>query len=76
MDVKMPVMDGLDATRTIRKSKHPDAKRIPIFALSANAFAEDVKESLDAGMNGHFTKPLNMQAIARGLHEYLGKEDR
>lgn len=76
MDVKMPVMDGLDATRTIRKSKHPDAKRIPIFALSANAFAEDVKESLDAGMNGHFTKPLNMQAIARGLHEYLGKENQ
>jgi signal transduction histidine kinase/CheY-like chemotaxis protein/ABC-type amino acid transport substrate-binding protein len=59
MDVQMPVMNGLEAARAIRSSGHPDAKRIPIYAMTANAFAEDVTASLNAGMNGHIAKPID-----------------
>ena len=60
MDVQMPVMDGYTATRTIRNSQNPLGKTIPIFAMTANAFSEDIQHSLDAGMNGHISKPLDM----------------
>ena len=73
MDIRMPLMDGLTAARTIRKLPHPDATKIPIIALSANAFAEDVQASLDAGMNGHLSKPIVIdevvKAIARNLNQ-------
>ena len=55
MDVRMPVMDGLEATRHIRGMTREDARRIPIFALSANAFADDIQRSLQCGMNTHLT---------------------
>ena len=69
MDVRMPVMDGLSATRTIRALDRPDAKSIPIIALTANAFDEDVKQSLQAGMNAHLSKPVEPER----LYETLGR---
>ncbi len=63
MDIKMPVMDGFEATRAMRESAHPDAKTIPIYAMSANAFEDDVQKSLDAGMNGHLRKPISWTAL-------------
>ena len=63
MDVMMPIMDGLMATKTIRAMERLDAKTIPIIAMTANAFEEDEKKCLEAGMNGYLSKPLNMQRI-------------
>ena len=63
MDVQMPVMNGYEATRAIRACQHPRAGSIPIVALTANAFAEDVRNALDAGMNGHLTKPIDMDTV-------------
>ena len=70
MDVQMPVMDGYAATRAIRASAHPEAKTIPIVAMTANAFAEDVKNALDSGMNAHLAKPVSIDAI-KGIVEQL-----
>jgi CheY-like chemotaxis protein len=69
MDVRMPVMDGLTATRTIRALDRPDAKSIPIIAMTANAFDEDVKQCLQAGMNAHLSKPVEPEH----LYETLGR---
>lgn len=63
MDIRMPKMDGLQAARTIRKMEHPDASGIPIIALTANAFDEDVRLSLDAGMDIHLSKPVEPDAL-------------
>lgn len=63
MDVQMPVMNGYDATRRIRAGNHPSARTIPIIALTANTFAEDVRNALDSGMNGHVAKPINMDTV-------------
>lgn len=71
MDIKMPVMDGLEATRCIRQSPHADAKTIPIIALSANAFEEDARKSLAAGMQAHIAKPLDVDALTRLFDKYL-----
>lgn len=62
MDVMMPVMDGLTAAKTIRAMAHPDAKTIPIIAMTANAFREDVEKCLEAGMNAHMVKPLDIKS--------------
>ena len=70
MDVMMPVMDGLTATKTIRSLKHPDAETIPIIAMTANAFREDKEECLAAGMNAHLAKPIKIENIKRILYEY------
>jgi CheY-like chemotaxis protein len=61
MDIMMPVMNGYDAARAIRASKHPDAATIPIIAMTANAYEEDVKAALNAGMNAHVAKPIDME---------------
>ncbi len=65
MDLRMPRMTGYEATRKIRASSHPDAQRIPIIAMSADAFPEDVQRCLSMGMNGHIAKPVDPQALAR-----------
>ena len=72
MDIMMPEMDGLEATRTIRNLDREDCKKIPIYAMSANAFDEDVKHSLASGMNGHLSKPVNLQVLEKTLWEVLG----
>lgn len=72
MDVMMPVMNGYDATRTIRGMDRSDAKKIPIVAMTANAFAEDVKAAKDAGMSEHTTKPLEPEVMEDVLLRWLG----
>lgn len=71
MDIRMPVMDGLEAVRRIRGMAREDARRIPIFALSANAFVEDVQRSLQCGMNAHFNKPVDMDSLCAALYRWL-----
>ena len=71
MDVRMPVMDGLEATKVIRAMARPDAKSIPIIAMTANAFDEDVKRSLEAGMNAHLSKPVEMELLYTTLTKYI-----
>ena len=73
MDIQMPVMDGLTAAREIRKSGKKGAQEIPIIAMSANAFKEDVERSLNAGMNAHTTKPIEIEKLVKLLSEYLSK---
>lgn len=75
MDVQMPVMNGYDATRAIRALKREDAKKIPIIAMTANAFAEDEKEALNAGMNIHLAKPIDIDLLEEVIKECIrGKE--
>lgn len=76
MDVRMPEMDGYEATRAIRALNRPDAKHIPICALSANAFSDDIRKSLEAGMNEHLAKPLEVELLAEVLRKYLEKEGK
>ena len=71
MDMRMPEMDGLEATAAIRASDRPDAKKIPIIALTANAFDEDVQRSLQAGMNAHLSKPVEPEHLYRTLGELI-----
>ena len=75
MDVRMPVMDGLTATRTIRALNRPDAKAIPIIAMTANVFDEDVEHSLAAGMHAHLVKPVDPDLLMKTLAETIGKEE-
>ena len=63
MDVMMPAMDGFEATRAIRALDREDAKTIPIIAMTAHVFDEDVKQCLEAGMNAHLPKPLQMEKV-------------
>ncbi len=76
MDVQMPVMNGYEATRAIRASAHPDAKDIPIVAMTANTFAEDVKNALDAGMDAHLAKPIDMDAVRATVARLLEKRKK
>lgn len=73
MDIQMPVMDGYEAARAIRKLSDPDLARIPIIALSANTFAEDYKRSLEAGMNTHFPKPIDIAALQETIQNILSQ---
>ena len=75
MDIMMPVMDGLTATKAIRALNRPDAGIIPIIAMTANAFAEDVQRCLDAGMNAHLAKPLDDKKIKQTISEELRKQN-
>ncbi len=75
MDIRMPVMDGLTATGVIRQSDHPDAKTIPIIALTANAFDEDVQNSLQAGMNAHLSKPVEPDQLYTTLRTLIGQRE-
>ncbi len=71
MDIMMPVMDGLEACKTIRALDRADAAKIPIIALTANAFFEDTKKCSDAGMNAHLSKPINMQKMIQTIGSFL-----
>jgi len=71
MDVQMPVMNGYEATRAIRKCSHPRAASIPIVAMTANAFSEDVNAALESGMNAHLSKPINMKQLQTVVLELL-----
>ena len=71
MDVRMPEMDGLEATAAIRALDRPDAATIPIIAMTANAFDEDVQRSLQAGMNAHLSKPVEPERLFQTLEELI-----
>ena len=75
MDVMMPVMNGYEATRAIRRLDRPDAVRIPIVAMTANAFAEDIKAAEEAGMSEHTAKPLEPEVIEAVLQRWLLDEN-
>ena len=72
MDVMMPVMDGLEATKAIRMLEREDAKKIPIIAMTANAFEEDRKACLDAGMDEHIGKPIDIPLLKRTITKAIG----
>ena len=74
MDVQMPVMNGYDATRAIRALQRRDAAKIPIIAMTANAFAEDEKEALAAGMNVHLSKPIDVNLLKQVISKYVSGE--
>ena len=76
MDIRMPEMDGLEATSAIRALEREDAKRIPIIALTANAFDEDVQRSMQAGMNAHLSKPVEIDRVIRLLGELVFKAEQ
>ena len=76
MDVQMPVMNGYEATRAIRALDHPMAEIIPIVAMTANAFAEDIREALAAGMDGHVAKPIDMERLEQTVRAVLKAEAR
>ena len=71
MDIQMPVMDGYEATAAIRALPRQDAVRIPILALTANAFVTDVGKAKNAGMNDHITKPINLEVLFATLYKWL-----
>ncbi|MGL4282098.1 MAG: response regulator, partial [Eubacterium aggregans] len=77
MDIRMPQMDGLQATYNIRHWSRPDAKTIPIIAMTANAFEEDIEKSKAAGMNAHLAKPIDPKALFQRLYDFIygQKED-
>ena len=73
LDIMMPLMDGYEATRQIRKLDRTDAFSIPIIALTANAFAEDVRHALDCGMNAHLAKPLDVKKMIHTIACYCSR---
>ena len=74
LDIQMPVMNGYEAARAIRGLPRPDAQTVPIVAMTANAFADDVRNAMEAGMNAHIAKPIDMEALLRALAELVRPE--
>lgn len=74
MDVQMPIMNGYEATQAIRTCAHPQAKTVPIIAMTANTFSEDVKDALNAGMNAHVGKPIDMEQLYEVISDTLARE--
>ena len=71
MDIRMPEMDGLEATRAIRALDRSDSRKVPIVAMTANAFDEDVQRSLQVGMNAHLSKPVEPEHLYQTLEELI-----
>lgn len=71
MDIKMPVMNGYDATKEIRRLKKKEAAKIPIFAMTANAFAEDIRTCMEAGMDAHIAKPVDLDLLEENIRIYM-----
>lgn len=76
MDIMMPVMNGLEATRKLRALNRSDAATVPIIAMTANAFQDDIENSLAAGMNTHLTKPLDVDKIRKTILEMMRKDEK
>ena len=76
MDIMMPEMNGLEAASSIRALKHPDAERIPIIAMTANTFKEDVESALNAGMTGFVSKPIDVAYLYQELNSVLSNSKR
>lgn len=76
MDIQMPIMNGLEATQAIRQSKHEDAQNIPIIAMSANAFVDDIQKCFDMGMNAHISKPISLDNLTETIISVLRKGER
>ncbi|MBD5118585.1 MAG: response regulator [Clostridiales bacterium] len=76
MDIQMPVLNGYEATRAIRASAHPSAQKIPVIAMSANAFVDDVREALQAGMDAHVAKPIMIGQMERTIQEVLDRRKK
>ena len=76
MDVQMPVMNGYEATDRIRSSGREDAERVPIYAMTANTFAEDVARARDAGMNGHIAKPIDIKIVIREIRRICERREK
>lgn len=76
MDIMMPVMDGLTTTRQIRAMDRPDAKTIPIIAMTANAFAEDGEKCFAAGMNAHVVKPLDLNTLKQTICDSVADKNK
>jgi CheY-like chemotaxis protein len=74
MDVQMPKMDGLEATRLIRKLTAQRSKKLPIIAMTAHVFKSDIEECLKAGMNDHIGKPIDIDDVMKKLNKYLNKK--
>ncbi|MBO6138132.1 MAG: response regulator, partial [Lachnospiraceae bacterium] len=72
MDIQMPVMDGYEAAKAIRALEDKEKAGIPIVAMTANAFSEDVKKAQSVGMNAHIAKPIDVNAMVNTLHDILG----
>ncbi|MEG2203423.1 MAG: response regulator, partial [Christensenellaceae bacterium] len=75
MDIRMPVMDGLTAAKSIRQMRKSDAKTIPIIAMTANAFDEDIEKTKAAGMNAHLAKPIEPALLYQTIQRFLNKEE-
>ena len=76
MDVQMPILNGYEATRAIRALRHPDARQVPIIAMTANAFAEDIAAALGAGMNAHLSKPIDTGALYQCLAQEIFRREK
>ena len=76
MDVQMPVLDGYGATRAIRVSGHPSAKSVPIIAMTANAFVDDIRDALESGMDAHVSKPVIVDQLKATFQEVLERRER
>ena len=74
MDIRMPIMDGVEATRRIRLSEHEQAKTVPIIAMTANAFQTEQQDAEAAGISGYLTKPIDSELLYRTLHRALKRE--
>ena len=74
MDIRMPVMDGIEATMRIREMERREAKRIPIIAMTANAYEEDRRRTANAGMNAHLAKPINPKQLFKTLDDFIRQE--
>ena len=76
MDVQMPVMNGYEATKAIRNMERADAGRVPIFAMTADAFAEDIELAKRAGMNAHFAKPLDIHVMLKEIRKHTNTTEQ
>ena len=73
MDVQMPVLDGYAATKAIRSSGHPSAKTLPIIAMTANAFVDDIREAIESGMDAHIAKPIQLDKLKDTIEQVFDK---